>query len=50
MTVIAHEADDDPTALAGLRLAVIGYGNQGRTWALNFRDAGLDVTVCVRAD
>ena len=34
----------------GSRVAVVGYGNQGRSWALNLRDSGLDVTVCVRAD
>jgi ketol-acid reductoisomerase len=28
----------------------VGYGNQGRSWALNLRDSGLDVQVCVRAD
>ncbi|MES4793321.1 MAG: ketol-acid reductoisomerase, partial [Chloroflexota bacterium] len=32
------------------RVAVVGYGNQGRSWALNLRDSGLDVTVCVRRD
>jgi ketol-acid reductoisomerase len=29
---------------------VVGYGNQGRSWALNLRDSGADVRVCVRAD
>jgi len=28
----------------------VGYGNQGRSWALNLRDSGLRVQVCVRAD
>ena len=37
-------------ALDGRRVAVIGYGNQGRSWALNLRDSGLDVTACVRND
>lgn len=37
-------------ALAGERIAVIGYGNQGRSQALNLRDSGLDVVVGVRAD
>jgi len=37
-------------ALDGQRVAVVGYGNQGRSWALNLRDSGLDVMVCVRAD
>lgn len=32
-------------ALRGRRLAVIGYGNQGRAQALNLRDTGLKVTV-----
>jgi ketol-acid reductoisomerase len=50
MTVIVHESDADLEALRGQRVAVVGYGNQGRPWALNLRDGGLDVTVCVRAD
>jgi ketol-acid reductoisomerase len=50
MTVIVHESDADLDALRGQRVAVVGYGNQGRPWALNLRDGGLDVIVCVRAD
>jgi ketol-acid reductoisomerase len=50
VTTIYHEADADLAALAGQRVAVIGYGNQGRPWALNLRDSGLDVTACVRND
>ncbi|MFN8036141.1 MAG: ketol-acid reductoisomerase [Acidimicrobiia bacterium] len=50
MTTIYHEADGDAGALAGAAVAVVGYGNQGRSWALNLRDSGLDVSVCVRAD
>jgi len=50
MTVIAYESDGDLAALRGARVAVLGYGNQGRSWALNLRDSGLDVTACVRAD
>ena len=50
MTTIYHDADADLGALAGQRVAVIGYGNQGRPWALNLRDSGLDVTACVRND
>src|ERR687891_104762 len=50
MTTIFHTSDADPAAIAGQRLAVVGYGNQGRSWALNLRDSGLDVRVCVRAD
>ncbi len=50
MTTIYHEDDGDLGAIAGSRVAVVGYGNQGRSWALNLRDSGLDVQVCVRAD
>ena len=50
MTKIFHDSDGDLDALAGQRVAVVGYGNQGRSWALNLRDSGADVVVCVRAD
>lgn len=50
MTTIFHDDDADLDALAGASAAVVGYGNQGRSWALNLRDSGFDVTVCVRAD
>ncbi|HEX7135390.1 MAG TPA: NAD(P)-binding domain-containing protein, partial [Iamia sp.] len=50
MTTIVHEADARLDDLAGASVAVVGYGNQGRPWALNLRDSGLAVTVCVRAD
>lgn len=50
MTTIFHEPDANPGALVGARVAVVGYGNQGRSWALNLRDSGLDVHVCARAD
>src|SRR3954463_13871873 len=50
MTEILHESDADVSALDGQRVAVVGYGNQGRSWALNLRDSGTDVSVWVRAD
>ena len=50
MTAILHESDADPSALDGQQVAIVGYGNQGRSWALNLRDSGVDVSVCVRAD
>ncbi len=50
MTTIFHDEDGDLTALDGQQVAVVGYGNQGRSWALNLRDSGFDVQVCVRAD
>jgi len=50
VTKIFHDSDGDVAELHGQRIAVVGYGNQGRSWALNLRDSGLDVMVCVRAD
>jgi ketol-acid reductoisomerase len=50
MATIYHDDDADLGELAGSSVAVVGYGNQGRSWALNLRDSGFDVRVCVRAD
>ena len=38
-------ADADPQALAGQSIAVLGYGNLGRSVALNLRDTGQRVVV-----
>src|SRR5580704_7021949 len=40
--------DVDKNALRGARIAVLGYGSQGRAHALNLRDSGYDVVVGVR--
>src|SRR3984893_1210618 len=50
MATIYHDGDADLGAIADSRIAVVGYGDQGRSWALNLRDSALDVSVCVRAD
>ena len=50
VTRIYRQEDGDLDQLSGLRIAVVGYGNQGRSWALNLRDSKLSVRVCVRAD
>ena len=50
MTTILHQGDADRSVLDGAAVAVVGYGNQGRSWALNLRDSGLAPLVCVRAD
>ena len=50
MTKIYYEADAEVALLDGRQVAVVGYGNQGRSWALNLRDSGIDVQVCVRND
>src|SRR5665213_428346 len=40
--------DVDKKALRGARIAVLGYGSQGRAHALNLKDSGFDVVVGVR--
>jgi len=50
MASLYYESDGDLGELSGRRVAVVGYGNQGRSWALNLRDSGADLAVCVRAD
>jgi ketol-acid reductoisomerase len=42
---IYHDQDADLGVLARQTLALIGYGNQGRSQALNLRDSGLQVIV-----
>lgn len=42
---IYREGDADVGALRGRRIAVLGYGNQGRAHALNLRDSNMDVVV-----
>src|SRR3954464_10894287 len=42
------DADIDPAPLAGKRVAILGYGNQGRAQALNLHDSGVDVVVGLR--
>jgi ketol-acid reductoisomerase len=37
-----------PNTLKNARIAVLGYGSQGRAHALNLRDSGLDVVVGLR--
>jgi ketol-acid reductoisomerase len=45
MTAIYHDEDGTLEAIAGKTLAIIGYGNQGRSQALNLRDSGQRVLV-----
>jgi ketol-acid reductoisomerase len=42
------QKDVDKKALRGARIAVLGYGSQGRAHALNLSDSGYDVIVGVR--
>jgi len=47
MKLYSHK-DVDRKALKGARIAVLGYGSQGRAHALNLKDSGFDVIVGVR--
>ena len=45
-----RDPDIDPTPLATKRIAILGYGNQGRAQALNLRDGGHDVIIGLREE
>ena len=45
---LLRDADIDPAPLTGKRVAIIGFGNQGRAQALNLHDGGIDVVVGLR--
>lgn len=45
MAKIYYDKDADLSILKGKKIAVIGYGIQGRGQSLNLRDSGLDVIV-----
>ncbi|MFC1698690.1 ketol-acid reductoisomerase [Candidatus Omnitrophota bacterium] len=45
MAKIYYDQDADLQILQGKKIAIIGYGIQGRAQALNLRDSGLDVIV-----
>ncbi len=48
MVKVYHDQDIDEGVLEGRKVAVMGYGSQGRAQALNMRDSGVDVIVGVR--
>ena len=48
MAKIYKDKDADLSILMGKTIAVLGYGIQGRAWALNMRDSKLRVIVGVR--
>lgn len=45
MVKVYYDIDADLNMLKGKRIAIIGYGNQGRAQSLNLRDSGIDVIV-----
>lgn len=42
MTRFFYDSDADLGRLAGREVAIVGYGNQGRSQALNMRDSGVE--------
>jgi ketol-acid reductoisomerase len=50
VATVHYENQASFDALAGKRLAVLGYGSQGRAHSLNLKDSGFDVTVGLRKD
>lgn len=46
---VYRDEDSDPALIRGRRVAIIGYGNQGRAQALNLRDSGVSVTIALPA-
>ena len=46
---LIRESEIDPEPLASKRVAIVGYGNQGRAQALNLKDSGIDVVVGLRS-
>jgi ketol-acid reductoisomerase len=44
---VYRDEDADPALIRSRRVAVIGYGNQGRAQALNLRDTGVAVTIAL---
>jgi ketol-acid reductoisomerase len=45
---LLRDTDIDPGPLTGKRVAIVGYGNQGRAQALNLLDSNVDVVVGLR--
>jgi ketol-acid reductoisomerase len=45
---ILRNPDIDPAPLAAKRVAILGYGNQGRAQALNLADSGIAVVIGLR--
>ena len=45
---VYHDEDIDGSILDGKKVAVIGYGSQGRAQALNMKESGVDVVVGLR--
>jgi ketol-acid reductoisomerase len=47
---VYFDADADLEIIRAKRVAILGYGNQGRAQALNLKDSGVEVVVALRED
>ncbi len=45
---IYYDADAKPEGIRSKKVAVVGYGSQGHAHALNLRDSGVEVVVCLK--
>jgi ketol-acid reductoisomerase len=50
MATIYYEKDTDAAALAGDKIAILGFGSQGHAHSENLQDSGFDVRVGLRPD
>ncbi|MEM4180193.1 MAG: ketol-acid reductoisomerase [Nitrososphaerota archaeon] len=50
MAKVYYDSDVSLDPLKGKRVAVIGYGSQGRAQALNMRDSGVEVVIGLRGE
>lgn len=48
MATIYYEKDADLADLKGKKIVIFGFGSQGHAHALNLKDSGLDVSVCLK--
>lgn len=47
---VYFDADCDLAIIRGKRVAIVGYGNQGRAQALNLKDSGVAIVIGLRKD
>ncbi len=50
MTKIYRDQNADLKFLKDKNCLILGYGSQGRAFALNLRDSSIDVEICLKAD
>jgi len=43
-----YDSDISPNVIQNKRVAIVGFGAQGRSHALNLQDSGVDVVVALR--